>query len=90
MSLPSFEASLQRCAADVAFFENDHLEAKTLDAEATAERLWSLIDKCGSLRPACGWSLAQRHSITSCPIWSYRWTGSSRVRSSAGIRTTGS
>ena len=45
VSLPSFEASLQRCAADVAFFENDHLEAKTLDAEATAERLWSLIDK---------------------------------------------
>lgn len=45
VSLPAFEASLQRCAADVAFFENDHLEAETLEAAAAAEKLWSLIDK---------------------------------------------
>jgi len=45
VSLPAFEASLQRCALDVAEFEDDYLESDALDAAAAAERLWSLIDK---------------------------------------------
>lgn len=43
--LSAFEASLQRCAADIVSFEDDHLEAEALDAAAAAERLWSLIDR---------------------------------------------
>jgi hypothetical protein len=45
VSLSAFEASLQHCAADIALFENDHLEAEGLNPTATAERLWSLIEK---------------------------------------------
>lgn len=45
VSLHDFEASLQHCAADIASFENDHLESEALKASATAERLWSLIEK---------------------------------------------
>jgi hypothetical protein len=45
VSLSAFEASLQHCAADIASFENDHLEAEGLNATATAERLWSLIEQ---------------------------------------------
>jgi hypothetical protein len=45
VSLPDFEASLRHCAADIASFENEQLEAEVLNATATAERLWSLIEK---------------------------------------------
>jgi hypothetical protein len=45
VSVPAFEASLQRCAADVVPFEDDRLEGETLDGAAVAERLWSLIEK---------------------------------------------
>ena len=45
VSPAAFEASLRHCAADIASFENDHLESEALKAAATAERLWSLIEK---------------------------------------------
>ena len=79
VSPPAFEASLQRCAADIASFENDHLESEALKAAATAERLWSLIERLRSLRPACGWWPVPKRFITCCRIWLYRWTGSSPV-----------
>ena len=44
VSPAKFEASLQRCAAEIERFEKDHLEADAMDAAATAARLWSLID----------------------------------------------
>jgi hypothetical protein len=44
VSPAAFEASLQRCAAELERFEKDHLEADAMDAGATAARLWSVID----------------------------------------------
>jgi hypothetical protein len=45
VSLSAFEASLERCAAEVERFERDHLEADAMDAAATAEQLWSVINR---------------------------------------------
>ena len=45
VSPAAFEDSLHRCAAEVGRFEHDHLEADAMDVAATAERLWTVIDR---------------------------------------------
>ncbi len=45
VSPAAFEDSLHRCAADVARFEHEHLEGDAMDVAATAERLWTVIDR---------------------------------------------
>ena len=45
VSPAAFEDSLHRCAAEIARFEHDHLEADAMDVAATAERLWAMIDR---------------------------------------------
>lgn len=45
VSPAAFEDSLRRCAAEVGLFEHDYLESDAMDAAATAERLWTVIDR---------------------------------------------
>jgi hypothetical protein len=45
VSPPDFADSLHRCAAELGRFEHEHLEGDAMDVAATAERLWTVIDR---------------------------------------------